>query len=68
MVGGVHEKKIKCGGGSGEKKWGGGASAKKKMCGGHPGCFPVRPPLRISNGIALSNEWTADIVVQEGPC
>ncbi len=45
------------GGGVGKKNkmCGGGASAKKIKCmGGGPWNFPVRPPLRISNGIALT--------------
>ena len=34
---------------------GGGGMEKKKICGGGgPRNFPFRPPLRISNGIALS--------------
>ncbi len=32
----------------------GGVHEKIKMCGGASGIFPVRPPLRISNGIALT--------------
>ncbi len=45
MTGGS-AKKIKC--------MGGGVGEKNKMCGGGVSeNFPVRPPLRISNGIAL---------------
>ena len=34
--------------------WGGGWRKNKNMCGGDPQNFPLRPPLRILNGIALS--------------
>ncbi len=46
MTGGS-AKKIKCMGGVGEKI--------KCVGGGRPRFFPVRPPLRISNGIALKS-------------
>ncbi len=53
------KQKIKmCGGGARKKiKYvGGGGFAKKNKIYGRrrPGFFPVRPPLRISNGIALA--------------
>ena len=48
VCGGAFAKKIKCMGGVREKK----------MCGGRLRIFPVRPPLRISNGIALSPPTT----------
>ena len=50
--GGVELQKNMTGGPRKNKMYGGGIR-KKKMCGGCPSFFPVRPPLRISNGIAL---------------
>ncbi len=55
MGGGLEGTKYDWGGSAKKKCMGGGGVREKIKCvGGRPRFFPVRLPLRISNGIALS--------------